>query len=131
MSDRGYYLGAYPTLGAVDDCMSGTPFEMDDGSTVLLDCEGRVIVPTPPSAWSIFWNSDPADILGHATGQVAHTVGKTAGAIAGEAAGGFAGGVGQGAGAGLFAGLSGGLGGLGGAVALIGIIAVAAIMLKR
>jgi hypothetical protein len=117
---RGYYLGA------ADDC-EATPYTLDDGSTVQLDCQGRVIVPPSPSAWSFLTGSEVAG----ATGSVAHDVGQTAGAIAGQLTGGLAAGLGKGTAEGLAGGLMTGLGGLGGALVLLGGIAVVAYVLKR
>lgn len=131
MSARSYYLGAYPTLGAGasgtwDDGCASTPYQMDDGSTVMLDCEGRVIVQAPPSAWDIFFH-DPAGEISRATGAVARGVGQTAGEVTGSAAAGASAGLASG----LINGLMQNLGGLGGAAVLIGAIAVAAVILKR
>jgi hypothetical protein len=125
---RGYYLGAY--LGSGDDCGETTPYTLDDGSTVILDCQGRVLVPDAPSAWSFLF-SDPVGEVKRATGAVFSGTGEAAGAVVGAATGGFAAGAGKGLASGLFGSLSEQFGGLGGAVVLIAGLAVVAYVLKR
>lgn len=72
------------SLGAL---VEPTPVTLPDGTVVLVDDLGRVVVPTPPSAWDIFW-LDPGGEISEATGKVFTGVGRTVGgAAAGVVAG--------------------------------------------
>lgn len=75
---------AAPVIG---DLVEPTPVTLPDGTTVLVDDLGRVVVPTSPSAWDIFWR-DPGGEISGATGKVFTSVGSTVGSAVGGAAGG-------------------------------------------